>query len=111
RFVLRCGYTVERRWHDYGFDLTLTTYNENGESEGGEPLMQLKATDHLKLTADGSAVLFRIERADLQSWLEPVMPVILIVYDARADEAFWLYVQAYFDQQEGFDPTQGTQTV
>src|SRR5262249_51160666 len=111
RFVLRCGHTVERRWHDYGFDLRLTTYNERGEFESGDILMQLKATDHLKWTADGSAVLFRIERADLQGWLAETMPVLFIVYDARNDAAFWLYVQAYFGEQKEFDPTHGSQKV
>ena len=31
------------------------------------------------------------------------MPVILIVYDARKDVAYWLYVQSYFRRQKGFN--------
>ena len=60
--VLRCGFTVERVVHDYGVDLYLTTYNAAGEVESGLVLLQLKATDHLRRTADGTAILFRIER-------------------------------------------------
>ncbi len=36
RQVLLCGFTVERRWHDYGFDLFMNTYDPNGEIECGE---------------------------------------------------------------------------
>jgi hypothetical protein len=31
------------------------------------------------------------------------MPVILVVYDARADVAYWLYVQAYFASESRLD--------
>lgn len=36
RIVLRCGHTLERFWHDYGFDLLLYTYDNNGEYENGD---------------------------------------------------------------------------
>ena len=111
RYVLRCGFTVERRWHDYGFDLGLTTYDANGELEIGEVLMQMKATDHLKVTSDGLIVRFRVERVDLRRWLAVTLPVIFVVYNARADEAYWLYLQAHFARQHEFDPLHGSQTV
>src|SRR5262245_29517790 len=41
RIVLRCGHTVERYWHDYGFDLQLHTYDNNGECEHEESLMAM----------------------------------------------------------------------
>lgn len=31
------------------------------------------------------------------------MPCILIIYDAQANEAYWLYLQAYFENLEKFD--------
>ena len=31
------------------------------------------------------------------------MPMILIVYDARKDAAYWLYVQSYFAKLKGFN--------
>ena len=31
------------------------------------------------------------------------MPVILIVYDARKDEAYWLYIQSYFAKRKDFN--------
>jgi len=95
-FILRCGFTAERVVHDYSMDLYLTTYTAQGEIENDFVLFQLKATDSLKLRADNRAVVFRIERSDLMRWLGETYPVILVVYDAQADVAYWLYVQAHF---------------
>jgi hypothetical protein len=103
RHALQCGFTVERFVHDYGIDLFLSTYNRVGETERGMILLQLKATDHLKILSGGQVVAFRIARADLLAWLGEPMPVILIVYDAKADVAYWLYVQAYFENQPSFN--------
>jgi hypothetical protein len=94
--ILRCGFTAARIVHDYGLDLYMTTYGVNGEAESDWILFQVKATDHLMRTADGSAVTFRLERTDLNRWMTETYPVILVVYDARADRAYWLYVQASF---------------
>ncbi len=35
RQLLLCGCTVERVRHDYGYDLTMTSFNAQGEIEGG----------------------------------------------------------------------------
>jgi Domain of unknown function (DUF4365) len=37
-----------------------------------------------------------------ETWLEKLLPVILIVYDAPGDIAHRLYVQAYFTSQANF---------
>ncbi len=111
RQALLCGYSVERRVHDYGIDLTLLTYDAHGNVENGQILVQLKATDHLKLVAGGLSVACRIERADLRAWLHEPMPVMLVVYDARADVAFWLYVQEYLQQLPRFRPNRGSADV
>ena len=39
------------------------------------------------------------------------MPVILIVYDARADIAYWVYVQAYFEALPNFRLQEVGETV
>ncbi len=111
RHVLLCGYTVERRVHDYGIDLMMKTYDRDGEVENGEVLFQLKATERVKVTADGQTILFRVERADLRSWLGEPMPVLLVIYDASADTAFWLYVQAEFEKHACFNRVYGSHTV
>jgi hypothetical protein len=108
---LLCGFSVERVRHDYGIDLIVSTYNHHGESENGNIRFQLKATDRLQRVAKGQFVAYRLERADLQSWLHEPLPVIFVVYDAPADRAYWLYVQAYFEKQPGFDLKKARATV
>jgi hypothetical protein len=111
RHALLCGYSVERRVHDYGIDLTIATYDGQGKVEPGAVLAQLKATDHLKRVAGGQMVACRIERADLRAWLREPWPVILVVYDAVTDMAFWLYVQEHFQQKPRFNPDRGSASV
>ena len=111
RHVLLCGYTVEQPRHDYGYDLVLTTYDANGEVESGEIRIQVKATDFLRPRQDGQSFAFRLEMADLRLWLRERPPVILIVYDALREDAYWLYVQAYFQRQPNFDLTSVGQSV
>lgn len=106
RYALRCGFAVERIRMDYGIDLIVHTFNRKGEFENGRLLFQLKATDHVKVSPDGRTVLCRIARTDLNYWLREPMPVLLVLYDARADGAYWLYVQAHFEGRAGFDVSQ-----
>jgi hypothetical protein len=94
--ALLCGYTVEKRIHDYGIDLVLLTYSDVGEVENGEVLFQVKATDRPAMVKNGRFIICRIEYADLWAWLLEPFPVILIMYDAPNDRAFWLYFQSEF---------------
>lgn len=111
RHALLCGYSVERTVHDYGVDLLLYTYNDAGEIENEMVKIQLKATDSLMWRNGGQTIAFVIQRADLDYWLGERSPVMLIVYDASADTAYWLYVQEYFREQSGFDLTMIGDTV
>ena len=52
---------------------------------------------------DKKFVSWRILRSDLARWLQDPFPVILIVYDARNESAYWLFVQRYFEQIAGFN--------
>jgi hypothetical protein len=96
RWVLRCGWTTERTRHDYGIDLFVETYSSEGEVQNGRIVLQLKATDSLKRSADGTVIPVRLEWRDLLFWLNEPLPVILILYNAREDRAHWLYLQEYF---------------
>jgi hypothetical protein len=113
RQVLLCGYTVERVWHDYGYDLLLFTYNARGELESGGVPLQVKATDKPSVRSGRQAVAFRLDYADLRLWLNESKPVILIVYDAQADVAYWLHVQEYFESAGSLNllKVRGTKTV
>jgi hypothetical protein len=101
--ALLCSFAVERDRYDYGIDVTVKTFNRRGEVENGRIYFQLKATDHLRTLAADGAVSCRVERADLRHWLEEAFPVVLVLYDARADRAYWLHVQNYFANLAGFD--------
>ena len=101
--MLLCGYSVERIEYDYGYDLVIFTYNTQGEIENGQIYIQLKATDSLSVLADQKTITFTLARSDLELWLFEPMPCILIMYDARDSQAYWLYLQAYFESLEEFD--------
>jgi hypothetical protein len=98
--ILRVGFTLERIVQDYGLDLRMITYNADGEPEPDSVLFQLKATDHLRRTPDGAAVVCRVETADVDRWREETSPVILVVYDAQAEVGYWLYIQAHFEDDK-----------
>jgi hypothetical protein len=113
KYVLRCGHTVERSVHDYGIDLSLHTYNRNGECENGAIRIQVKATEGLNILADGRTISFAVDMRDVRHWQEEIMPVILVVYDVTEDKAYWLYVQQFFigQQRMSFDEAQKKVTV
>ncbi len=96
RQVLLCGFSVERVRHDYGYDLTMSTYNEGGEFEPGGVYIQVKATDRLPLLSGGKAIPWLFNKRDLKLWLEESYPVILVVYDGQNDGAYWIHVQTHF---------------
>jgi hypothetical protein len=113
RQALLCSYTVERMRHDYGYDLLLFTYNTKGEPEKGCVFLQVKATDHLHVLSKQQAIPFRVELSDLRTWLNEELPVILIVYDAKADVAYWLHMQSYIASRANGHilKARGTKTV
>ena len=103
RVALLCGYTVEPFRKDYGYDLNVYTYTDDGEIENGNIYLQLKATDHLHVVNNGQAISFPLNKKDLETWLKEPLPAILIIYDAVNDCAYWLYLQAYFEGIADFD--------
>lgn len=111
RHVLLCGFTAERVTHDYGIDMMIHSYDANGEVEPDAIYVQLKATEHMRLWEDQRTIAFEVERSDLELWLIERMPVILILYDAVVEVAYWLYIQAYFADRTNFDLAQAGNTV
>jgi hypothetical protein len=112
RNVLLAGFTLSRVVPDYGFDTSMTTFSPAGEVENETVWFQMKATDHPSPTADGQFVRVRVEAADLRYWLLELMPVILVLYDAAGDRAFWVDVQRYAEQTDlDADEVGGTVTI
>lgn len=48
-----------------------------------------------------------VDRADAAFWQTEIMPVVLIVYDARQEEAYWLYVQEALEASNPLQRAQG----
>ncbi len=96
RHILLCGHTPQRITHDYGYDLSMITYSRGGEVEGGWVYFQVKATNRLPLLKDKKTRSWTVSRRDLRLWLSEMYPVILVVYHATRDRAYWLDVQEYF---------------
>lgn len=93
RLVFRGGHTVERVLHDYGYDLIVFTYDEEGYCDPGLLFVQVKATENLRLV--GSDIVFDVDMRDYDRWRVERVPVILVLYEAASNRAFWLHVQEY----------------
>ncbi len=100
RHVLLAGHALERYWHDYGVDLAMHTFDERGEYENGAVLLQVKATDVLRVLSNRETIAVRVERSHLEHWLFEPEPVILIAYDAANDVAFWVDIKEHFTAQD-----------
>ncbi len=96
RQVLRVGYTMQRIANDYGLDEIVRTFNKNGEVENGLNWLQVKATDHPQKRKSGAVIAVRLEHRDVIHWMAEPYPVIVIVYDATADKAYWVCMQRVF---------------
>jgi hypothetical protein len=109
--VLECGWTVQRFSPDYGLDLLLRTFNRRGEIENGDVRLQVKATDSIKVAADGDAIVVRLEWRDMVYWMNEPLQVILVVYDAKLNRAWWLYLNEALHEEGRKAPTTATLTV
>jgi hypothetical protein len=108
-FILAEGHTAQRLERDYGYDLLLITYDEQGYVEPGFLLLQLKAAETLQ--AVGSDYVFDLDIRDYNLWMLEEIPVILILFDATRRRAYWLTVQRYFREEEARRPKRGAKTV
>ncbi len=111
RHILLCGHTPQRITHDYGYDLSMITYSRGGEVEGGWAYFQVKATNRLPLLKDKKTISWTVSRRDLKLWLSEMYPVILVVYHATHDRAYWLDVQEYFSGPRSLDLFGTGQTI
>lgn len=99
RRILKCGFTAEKVRHDYGYDLVMWTFNDRGKIEHGVAYIQVKSTDRLPLTQRDTMISWTVDRRDLKLWIEESYPVVLVVYDAENDNAYWAFVN--YNLEEG----------
>ncbi len=111
RFIFQCGFSCERVEHDYGTDLLMFTFDANGEIENGHVQIQVKATEHPRYHDDTPTIACPVEMAHLWSWAGEPCPVILVRYDATADQGYWLYVQREWEGSSQQAPALSSEDV
>jgi hypothetical protein len=109
RFIIDAGHTVQRVEKDYGYDLLLFTFNEQGYAEPGLAFLQLKASETFE--PSGNDVAFDLDVRDYHLWMMNRMPVVLVLFEASRRRAYWLHVQAYFQAHAARRPRPGARTV
>jgi hypothetical protein len=110
KFFIDKGHTTSRPVDDYGFDMVVRTFDEEGYRENGDICIQ-KASDAPRYSKDGSYVAVEIDVRHYRTWMSEPMPVFLVLYDARAIRAYWLYVQSHFKEDSGRRPKPGARSV
>jgi hypothetical protein len=108
-FILEEGHTAQRFGSDYGYDLVMHTFDEDGFAEPGSVHFQIKASESIQ--AIQAAFVFDLDIRDFNLWIDENIPVILILFDVSRREAYWLAVQAYFDEDATRCPKKGAKTV
>ena len=98
--VLLAGYFFERKFHDYSTDGNILTFNENGEVESGWIYVQVKSTDNPVFSNIHQGYILPLEKGDLEYWLTTKYPFILILYNSQKDEAYYLDLQKYFQENQ-----------
>ena len=97
RHILLAGYILRRfSQNDYGYDGMIDTFNEQGEAQSLSFMFQLKSTDNIQQSRENETYTFDLSKRDLELWLHSVSPVILILFDAQKEVAYFIDLQSYF---------------
>ena len=99
RQILYAGYTFYRYTHnDYGYDGLITTFNDKGEVENTQIHIQLKSTDFIKYTSDKTFYACDVSKRDLELWCHSDIPVVLVLYDAKKEVAYYLDILEFYQK-------------
>lgn len=96
--LARC--TLQKYLPDYSYDASIHTYNDLGEIENGEVYVQLKSTDKINFSKKRNAFTFDLSKRDLELWLYNILPVILVLYDAKNDIGYYIELKEYFQENK-----------
>ena len=100
RQILYAGFTHNRiTQNDYGYDTLVYTFNEFGEISSFIFHIQLKATDHILLSRNKKAIIFDLSKRDLELWLSGSIKLLLVLYDAQKEIAYYVDLQDYFKKE------------
>ena len=111
RVFLEAGHTAERRYVDYGYDLTITAFDDEGYVEPGNALLQIKASERLQIASSGNHYFFQLRTEDYNLWMFEYNPVFLVLFDIETRYGYWLYVQEYFSSSTGRKPRWAAESV
>lgn len=109
RVMLDAGHTTLRVSQNYGYDLLLFTYDDQGYAEPGVAFIQLKASE--ALTQSGAHYVYDLDIKDYNLWTAEHDPIFLVLFDATRRRAYWLHVQAYFRGDASRRPKERAKTV
>jgi hypothetical protein len=70
---------IQRIEFDYGYDLYIQTFDDEGYVENGFCLMQLKATDRITWVAQGTECVLVLERRDWEMWQSVRIPATQVL--------------------------------
>jgi hypothetical protein len=89
---------VERQvlYGGHVFRRTINTFNERGETENFFMSFQLKSTDNIQYSNPKAGFVFDLSKQDLELWLYSMNPVLIILFDAQKEIAYFIDLQAYF---------------
>lgn len=96
KFFIDKGHTVARPPEDYGTDVMVNTFDQNGYAENGDIRLQLKGRSKFTYSKNGSHIRFQIEAKHYDLWLNEPYPIFLVLYDASKIIAYYLYLQECF---------------
>jgi hypothetical protein len=109
RFIIDEGHTTQRLTPDYGYDLILFTFDEEGYAEPRVAFLQLKASE--ALTYSKGRYLFALDIRDYNLWMAENAPVFLVLFDATRRRAYWVCVQHYFENDVSRQPKKGAKQI
>lgn len=84
--------------HDYGYDGMIETFNLSGEVDNPVFKIQLKSTDVIQFSSQNNGFIIDLSKRDLELWLNNRDPVLLILYDAQVEIAYFADLQTYFEE-------------
>ncbi|HVJ78252.1 MAG TPA: DUF4365 domain-containing protein [Hyphomicrobium sp.] len=93
--VAKAGFSMEAFHADYGYDGFVVTYAPSGEIDNGSLYVQLKSSDSPRFSKRNRTISFQLSGTDLDLWAGEIFPVYLVMFDARNEKAYWLYLQQY----------------
>ena len=99
RQILLSGNVLKRKGDiEYNYDGAIVTFDETGQINNLSLMIQLESTDVIQLSPKKAGFSIDLSKRDLERWLNTETPVLLILYDAQQDIAYFTDLQTYFNE-------------